>query len=68
MSKNKQSDAQRRNWAKFLVCGIKGEIKHLLGTRGDVLSELEKEDLLAMEKRVNELVDNWDRGTKKLNV
>lgn len=68
MGRNTQTPAQQRNWAKFMVCGIKGELSHLLNTKEDVVSDVEYEDLKKMQERIDELVDNWDKGTEKLNL
>lgn len=65
MAKSKRSDAQRRNWGKFMVCGIKGQLNHI-NTGNFVLSEHEREHLERMEQLVDGLVDNWDKGTHKI--
>ncbi len=62
----KQDIARARNWSKCMICGAQGLFRHILQTKEDVLSEVEKDEIEEMCEQTEELADNWNLGTKKV--
>ena len=57
----------KRNWGKFILSGIEGNMKYLLASKQEVLTELEIERINQVKERVEGLLENWDVGTEKLS-